>query len=144
MGGAAILLAALDCRANGAFTDRQRDWAHGKWGYSIALWEPNGTKRHRFENLTNQVTTLTFSRDSQNLLFTRGSIDKTDKTATVINVQTGSVVSKFNQHSDNVYAGTLSPDGTYAATAGSRQAARTRGNGRQRRIGARAARHDVA
>lgn len=23
----------------GAFTDRQRDWAHGKWGYSITLWD---------------------------------------------------------------------------------------------------------
>ncbi len=23
----------------GAFTDRQRDWAHRKWGYSITLWD---------------------------------------------------------------------------------------------------------
>jgi len=92
--------------------------ATGGRDQALMLWEPDGKRRKKLENLGNHITSLTFTRTSRSLLFTRGSPDFVDRTATLLTVETGEERIRFTRHDNSVFAGTISPDATLAATAG--------------------------
>jgi len=83
---------------------------------SFRQWSSDGSALRGFEHLGGGITSLTFSADSQTLLFTRGLVPP--YTCSLLDLTTGEQRVRFGVHTDTVQHGTLSPDGTLAATTG--------------------------
>ncbi len=83
---------------------------------SINVWSPEGKLLQRFENLGNHVTALSFSADSGGLFFTLGGPAASDG-GFLLDRTTHRIRTSFLQHENSVMHGSLSPDGSLAATA---------------------------
>jgi len=82
---------------------------------SIRQWSPDGAAVRGFEHLGGGILSLTFSADSQTLLFTRMN---PPYTCSLLDLTTGEQRVRFGLHTNSVQDGALSPDGTLAATTG--------------------------
>jgi WD40 repeat protein len=83
---------------------------------SIRQWSTQGSAFQGFERLGGAIFSLTFSADSQTLLFTRGL--SSPFACSVLDLATGAERVRFDRHNNSVQDGTLSPDGGLAATTG--------------------------
>jgi WD40 repeat protein len=92
--------------------------ATGGQDQRLILWAPDGKVKQKLEKLGNWITSLSFTRSSKSLLYTRGSPVFRDRTVTFMTVETGKERLKFTQHNNSVFAGAISPDMNTAATAG--------------------------
>ena len=99
-----------------AWSPDGRTLATGSLDESIRLWDSEGKFRKRFANLGSQITSLTFTADSQRLLFTRGLGES--KVCALVEMNTGKERVRFDRHTNTVRSGALSPDGRLAATSG--------------------------
>jgi WD40 repeat protein/uncharacterized caspase-like protein len=84
---------------------------------SIRLWSPDGRSFRGFDGLDNLITSLTFTADSRGLLFAWGG-PSSKHGAAMLDLSTGKERIRFVRHTNTVRSGTLSPNGTLAATAG--------------------------
>src|SRR5271157_3987868 len=91
--------------------------ATGGFDGSIRQWSPDGSALRGFEHMGGQISSLTFSADSQTLLFGRGGLTP-PCTCSLLDLATGKERVRFGLHSNTVQDGALSPDGTLAATTG--------------------------
>lgn len=91
--------------------------ATGGVDQSLRLWTPTGGVNRRFEKLGNAVTSVSFSKDSQDLFFTTGGPDAVDG-GFLVDLKTNRERVRFLEHDNSVLHGALSPDGRLAATAG--------------------------
>ena len=64
------------------------------------------------------ISSVTFTADSQRLLYTTRPVREPPFVAAILDVATGREVARFDQHTNTIMHGTLSPDGALAATAG--------------------------
>ena len=90
--------------------------ASGGLDRSIFLWDRDGGRRRHFPNLAAEITSLTFSNNGQRLLATRGLGES--KVCSLLNPDSGQEEVRFSRHENSVRSGTLSADGTLAATSG--------------------------
>jgi len=100
-------------------------WSHdgkllatGGYDRSIRLWSPDGTLSRNIENLDNRITSVMFTPDSRELLYTWGGPDANTFGSAVLQVSSGQERLRFTKHDNTVLSGAISPDGTMAATAG--------------------------
>jgi WD40 repeat protein len=87
----------------------------GGWDGKIRQWLPDGSAVQGFKPQGAAIFSLVFSADSRTLLFTRGHAPFT---CSLLNAATGEELVRFDRHTNSVLDGTLSPDGTLAATTG--------------------------
>ena len=92
--------------------------ATGGWDRSIRLWLEDGTPSRNIENLDNEITSVTFTADSRELLYTWGGLKARSVGSALLQVSSGQERMRFTQHDGTVFSGVISPDGTVAATAG--------------------------
>ena len=92
--------------------------ATGGWDRSIRLWSPDGTLSRNIENLDSQITSVMFTPDSRELLYTWGGLEAGGFGSAVLRVSSGQERLRFTKHDNTVQSGAISPDGTMAATAG--------------------------
>jgi WD40 repeat protein len=93
--------------------------ATGGWDRSIKFWSPDGTLSRTIENLDNAITSVVFTADSSELLYTWGGPDdRLGFGAAVLRVSSGQERVRFTKHDNTVFSGAISPDGKIAATAG--------------------------
>jgi WD40 repeat protein len=92
--------------------------ATGSMDQTLILWEKDGRIRRKSEKFGSSVNSLAFSPDSASLLLTRGRPGLPDFSPLLLTVDTGKERVSFNGHTNATFAGALSPDMTYAATAG--------------------------
>jgi WD40 repeat protein len=85
---------------------------------SIKFWSPDGTLSRNIENRENAITSVVFTADSSELLYTWGQLQGHGYAAAVLRVSSGQDRVRFTKHSNSVQSGAISPDGTVAATAG--------------------------
>lgn len=90
--------------------------AGGGVDQSIGVWTPNGELLQRFEGLGNHVTSLCFTRNDRELFYTLGGPGNQDG-GYFINLATNQKRLVVTPHENSVLHGSLSPDGTLAATA---------------------------
>lgn len=102
---------------------RSIDWsldgksvATGSQDWCVCLWYADGRLRKRYGPFGDAVTSVKFTPNSQELLFTLGYDRSSD--CALLNLQTGEQRIRFTRHSVGVWKGTVSPDGLLAATAG--------------------------
>jgi WD40 repeat protein len=91
--------------------------ATGSMDQTIRIWSPDGKYVRSIDGLGNSVLSLTFAADSRVLLATWGGFIKIAGTA-LLDVATGNERVRFAEHTDSVFSGALSPDGSLAATTG--------------------------
>ncbi len=91
--------------------------ATGSFDRSIKFWSPDGTLSRNIENLDNEITSVMFTADSRELLYTWGG-GKERRGSAVLRVSSGQERLRFTKHDNSVFSGAISPDGTVAATAG--------------------------
>ncbi len=91
--------------------------ATGGVDQSLRLWTSTGGVNRRFEKLGNAVTSVAFSKDSQDLFFTTGGPDAVDG-GFLVDLKTNRERVRFLEHDNSVLHGALSADGQLAATAG--------------------------
>lgn len=89
--------------------------ATGSYDQSIRLWNADGTAGRSFEKLGNKVMALKFTPDSRELLFIRGN--QGPKVCSMLTLATRTERVRFT-HNNTVQSGTLSADGSLAATSG--------------------------
>jgi WD40 repeat protein len=89
--------------------------AAGGMDKNIRQWNLDGSTLANFERLGNSVTSVRFTSDGKRIMFTRGS--QGSFVCSVLDSSTGRELTHFDGHADSVQNGTLSPDGTLAATA---------------------------
>jgi WD40 repeat protein len=85
---------------------------------TVRLWEPDGKERKTIGGLPGdplQVISIAFSRDSKELLFT--GVSDLGHTG-VLDLESGKTRLEFKGHTNTVVHGSVSPDGTLAATTG--------------------------
>jgi WD40 repeat protein len=92
--------------------------ASGGFDAAIRLWGPEGKLRQTFPNQGNRITSVTFSSNSNELLYTRGG-ETWMTTCALLSVDNGQDRLRFDAHRNTVMAGALSADGALAATGGS-------------------------
>jgi WD40 repeat protein len=85
---------------------------------TIMLWDADGTARHRFAELGNQVTSVCFTPDGTELLYTQGGTAGDKFECLLLNVETGRIRQRFTRHNNTVHDGAVSPNGRLAATTG--------------------------
>ncbi len=90
--------------------------ATGSGDQLLRLWNYDGTLRQRFGPFGDTVTSVAFTPDSRELLFTRG-YDRRSESA-VLNLATGKERVSFTRHTAGSWEGALSRDGTLAVTSG--------------------------
>ncbi len=88
--------------------------AAGYVNHTISIWSSTGQLRSRLEEVGNEVTSLAFLPSGQELLFTTGGAGSVDEGA-VVDLRTLETKA-FNRHTNTVLAGSVSPDGSAAAT----------------------------
>ncbi len=103
----------VDCAA---WSPDGKTLATGGRDQTIRLWNADGTARKTFGKLGSAITSLTFTTDSRKVLFTRGM--GRSHVCSLLDLGSGEETVRFTQHTNTVYDGTLSPDGTLAATTG--------------------------
>lgn len=91
--------------------------ATGGVDQSLRLWTSTGGVNRRFEKLGNAVTSVSFSKDSQEVFFTTGGPDAVDG-GFLVDLKANRERVRFLEHDNSVLHGALSPDGQLAATAG--------------------------
>ena len=77
---------------------------------SIKFWSPDGVLSRNIENLHGPITSLVFTADSSELLYTAYG------GAAVLRVASGEERVRFPKQDNIVYSGAISPKGTLAAT----------------------------
>lgn len=82
---------------------------------SLSLWTADGQQTVRMEKFGNEVTSVSFVPQREQLLLTLGGAGNVDEAA-IINVRTLQTQA-FHRHANTITAGTLTPDGTAAVTA---------------------------
>jgi WD40 repeat protein len=87
---------------------------------SIRLWSPDGVLARTIGNLGGWISSVTFTADSSELLYTWGSPygDGSGCGAAVVRVASGEHRARFTRHDNTVQSGAISPDGAVAATSG--------------------------
>jgi WD40 repeat protein len=100
-----------------AWSPDGRTLATGSWDGSLRLWDPDGTARKQFQDLGGGIDSLSFAPDAGHLLYTCGGPNMSDRKAAVLDLATGRDKVHF-MHSDTVTHGSLSPDGSLAASVG--------------------------
>jgi WD40 repeat protein len=103
-----------------AWSPDGRTIATGGHDQSVRLWSPDGKPREHFDKLGDLVRTLAFIADSTGLLVTFGGAlpPYRRREACILEATSGRVRVRFAGHTNTVYHGAFSPDGTLAATAG--------------------------
>lgn len=105
-------------------------WSPDGWTIATAcadeclrLWTPAGTVVQALEGWANDVTSLSYSRDSRRLLCTHGAAAKNE--CVIVDISKTSKwrvfaqrATRFKMHSSTVHHGTFSPDGTLVASTG--------------------------
>src|SRR5579885_2560708 len=91
--------------------------ATGSYDESVRLWDADGTARKTIPDLKNWIIALAFTADSERLLITRGGL-KSHYTCSLIDISSGEEAVRFTRHTNTVQHGSLSADGTLAATTG--------------------------
>jgi WD40 repeat protein len=91
--------------------------ATGSDDQTIRLWSPDGRCLRSIEGVEDQVRSLTYSADSRALLATWGGLTRA-RGAALLDVATGKERVRFARHTNTVYSGSFSPDGSLAATTG--------------------------
>ena len=92
--------------------------ATGSWDQTIRLWSPEGRYLRSIEGVENLVASLTFTADSRELLATWGGAITGKFGSALLDVATGKERVRFARHTNTVYSGALSRDGSLAATTG--------------------------
>jgi WD40 repeat protein len=92
--------------------------ATGSKDQSVRLWtvRRDFAPGKKFERLGAAITSVCFNRQATEVLFTRGTGDSHD--CSLLDLATGKERLRFRKHDNTVFHGTLSPDGTLAASAG--------------------------
>ena len=86
---------------------------------TISVWEPNGKPRKTLSKLRNQITSLHFTPDSKELLFTGVGYEAGDEFGcSLVEVATGNERVRFKAHKNTVLHGSISRDGKLAVTTG--------------------------
>lgn len=83
---------------------------------SISVWSASGDLLQRYEGLGNHVTSLSFSRNDRELFFTLGGPGDKDG-GYFLDLKTNQERLAVTPHENSVLHGSLSPDGSLAATA---------------------------
>jgi WD40 repeat protein len=91
--------------------------ATGSLDQSIRLWDADGKLRKRFDQLGNWITSVQFTPDAGQLLFTRAG-PRGIKTCALLDLASGAERVRFTAHTNSVQDGTLSANGRLAATTG--------------------------
>ncbi len=94
--------------------------ATGSNDHSIRLWGSDGKVFRGFDKLGEKsINSVTFAAGGHRLLYTQGYGKTDDKSITaMLDVATGREVTRFDQHTNTIQCGALSPDGELAATTG--------------------------
>jgi WD40 repeat protein len=100
-----------------AWSPDGRTIATGAFDQRINLWNPDGTLRQTYQPMGNVVTTVAFSSDSRRLLVTLGGVASDVKESHILDVVASRWLTRFAEHARSVITGSLSMDGTLAATA---------------------------
>lgn len=99
-----------------AWSPDGRNIATGSSDQFLRLWSYDGTLRQRFGPFGDTVTSVVFTPDSREMLFTRG-YDRRSECA-MLNLATGKERISFTRHTAGSWEGALSRDGTLAVTSG--------------------------
>jgi len=94
--------------------------ATGGQDRSIRFYGSDGTFSRSFEGRENGVTSVVFTSDSKELLYTWGGGDAPDAGAALLAISSDRERVRFASHDGAVLAGALSPDGLLGASAGGR------------------------
>ena len=116
--------AVMDVRENGrrnwvwavAWSPDNTTIATGGMDGCVRLWNTDGTLRTRFPPTGERIPALTFTPDSQRLLFTRGQFFRTD--CSLLDLSNGREPVRFGGHTAYAWHAQVSPDGALAATSG--------------------------
>ena len=100
-----------------AWSPDGRTIATGADDFSIRLWNSDGTLRKAFDELGSDITSLQFTRNSRELLVTRGCIGR-GRFCSLIHVETGKERIRFSRHDNTVFSGCLSRDGQRVVSVG--------------------------
>jgi WD40 repeat protein len=88
--------------------------ATGSDDESIRLWDGDGWtpggSRKQFDKLGNFITSVTFTADSRQLLFTRGGKGSLNLACSLLDLADGKERVRFTRHSNSVLQGALSPE----------------------------------
>ena len=96
--------------------------ATGSFDHTIRLWNMErvgNPSTKTFDKLgEHNIVSVRFTADGQRLLYTQNYGTTGKLIAAILDVTTGREVARFDQHSNTIMDGVLSPDGTLAATTG--------------------------
>ncbi len=85
---------------------------------TIRMWNADGSSRGILATLDNSILSMTFSTDGSRLLATTGGTSSGTNYAHLLDFPQGQKQFTFEQHTNSVHSGILSPDGSLVATAG--------------------------